>query len=51
MQHADHIVVFQDGRTATGGRHEELLVSSALGREPTASQMLRAGGDSGSRGA
>ncbi|MBB5928292.1 ABC transporter ATP-binding protein [Streptomyces echinatus] len=47
VQHADHIVVLQDGRTATGGRHEELLVSSALYRELAASQMLRAGGKPG----
>ncbi|MFI2758915.1 ABC transporter ATP-binding protein [Streptomyces echinatus] len=47
VQHADHIVVLQDGRTATGGRHEELLVSSALYRELAASQMLRAGGEPG----
>ncbi|MFF7393677.1 ABC transporter ATP-binding protein [Streptomyces scabiei] len=44
VQHADHIVVLQDGRTAAAGRHEELLVSSALYRELAASQMLRAGG-------
>ncbi|MEU6547256.1 ABC transporter ATP-binding protein [Streptomyces sp. NPDC046859] len=47
VQHADHIVVLQDGRTAAGGRHEELLVSSALYRELAASQMLRAGGKPG----
>lgn len=47
VQHADHIVVLQDGRTAVGGRHEELLVSSALYRELAASQMLRAGGEPG----
>ncbi|MGW7385495.1 ABC transporter ATP-binding protein [Streptomyces sp. NPDC054794] len=47
VQHADHIVVLQDGRTTTGGRHEELLVSSALYRELAASQMLRAGGEPG----
>ncbi|MGW3118241.1 ABC transporter ATP-binding protein [Streptomyces sp. NPDC001107] len=45
VQHADHIVVLQDGRTAAGGRHEDLLVSSALYRELAASQMLRAGGE------
>ncbi len=33
VQHADHIVVLQDGRTAAGGRHEELLADSALYRE------------------
>lgn len=46
VQHADHIVVLQDGRTAAGGRHEDLLVSSALYRELAASQMLRASGES-----
>ncbi|MGW2638415.1 ABC transporter ATP-binding protein [Streptomyces sp. NPDC001348] len=45
VQHADHIVVLQDGRTVAGGRHEELLSSSALYRELAASQMLRPGGD------
>ncbi|MFF4486283.1 ABC transporter ATP-binding protein [Streptomyces sp. NPDC001544] len=44
VQHADHIVVLQDGRTVAGGRHEELLASSALYRELAASQMLRPGG-------
>lgn len=44
VQHADHIVVLQDGRTAAAGRHEELLAGSALYRELAASQMLRAGG-------
>ncbi|KOV97880.1 ABC transporter [Streptomyces sp. NRRL B-1140] len=44
VQHADHIVLLRDGRTVAGGRHEDLLVSSALYRELAASQMLRAGG-------
>ncbi|MGW0763173.1 ABC transporter ATP-binding protein [Streptomyces sp. NPDC002814] len=44
VQHADHIVVLHDGRTAAGGRHEELLADSALYRELAASQMLRPGG-------
>ncbi|WP_369244260.1 ABC transporter ATP-binding protein [Streptomyces sp. R41] len=48
VQHADHIVVLQDGRTAAGGRHEELLASSTLYRELAASQMLRPGGEPGS---
>ncbi|EFL30393.1 lipid A export permease/ATP-binding protein MsbA [Streptomyces viridochromogenes DSM 40736] len=43
VQHADHIVVLQDGRTVAGGRHEELLSGSALYRELAASQMLRPG--------
>ncbi|MFF5370334.1 ABC transporter ATP-binding protein [Streptomyces sp. NPDC013187] len=46
VQHADHIVLLQDGRTVSGGRHEELLAGSALYRELAASQMLRAGGAS-----
>lgn len=41
VQHADHIVVLDDGRTAAGGRHEELLADNALYRELAASQMLR----------
>jgi hypothetical protein len=41
-------MVLQDGRTATGGRHEELLVGSALYREPAASRMLPVGGEPGS---
>ncbi|MHB9857085.1 ABC transporter ATP-binding protein [Streptomyces sp. YIM S03343] len=45
VQHADHIVVLQDGRAAAGGRHEELLAGSALYRELAASQMLRPGGE------
>lgn len=48
VQHADHIVVLQDGRTAAGGRHEELLADSALYRELAMSQMLRPGGHAGS---
>lgn len=48
VQHADHIVVLHDGRTAAGGRHEELLSGSALYRELAASQMLRPGGAPGS---
>ncbi|MFI1767374.1 ABC transporter ATP-binding protein [Streptomyces sp. NPDC020800] len=48
VQHADHIVVLQDGCTAAGGRHEELLAGSPLYRELAASQMLRPGGEPGS---
>ncbi|MEU6591657.1 ABC transporter ATP-binding protein [Streptomyces sp. NPDC046881] len=47
VQHADHVVVLQDGRTAAGGRHEELLVGNDLYRELAASQMLRTGGEAG----
>ncbi|MFF7723485.1 ABC transporter ATP-binding protein [Streptomyces luteogriseus] len=45
VQHADHIVVLQGGRTVAGGRHEDLLAGSALYRELAASQMLRPGGE------
>ncbi|CAM5317338.1 ABC transporter ATP-binding protein [Streptomyces canus] len=48
VQHADHIVVLHEGRTAAGGRHEELLTDSALYRELAVSQMLRPGGHPGS---
>jgi ABC-type multidrug transport system fused ATPase/permease subunit len=47
VQHADHIVVLPEGRTAAGGRHEELLADSALYRELAVSQMLRPGGHPG----
>jgi ABC-type multidrug transport system fused ATPase/permease subunit len=47
VQHADHIVVLHEGRTAAGGRHEELLADSALYRELAVSQMLRPGGHPG----
>ncbi|MFI1363574.1 ABC transporter ATP-binding protein [Streptomyces griseochromogenes] len=43
VQHADHIVLLQDGRISVGGRHEELLTGSALYRELAAGQMLRPG--------
>lgn len=48
VQHADHIVVLDDGRTAAEGRHEALLADSTLYRELAASQMLRPGAESGS---
>ncbi|GAA2199779.1 ABC transporter ATP-binding protein [Streptomyces bangladeshensis] len=48
VQHADHVVVLQDGRTAAGGRHEELLAGNALYRDLAAGQMLRSGGSRGS---
>lgn len=51
VQHADRIVVLDDGRTAACGRHEELLADSPLYRELAASQMLRRGGPRTSRGA
>ncbi|MGW6546798.1 ABC transporter ATP-binding protein [Streptomyces massasporeus] len=50
VQHADHIVVLQGGRTVAGGRHEELLAGSALYRELAASQMLRPGGEPPAKG-
>jgi ATP-binding cassette subfamily B protein/ATP-binding cassette subfamily C protein len=50
VQHADHIIVLNDGRTAAGGRHEELLAGNALYRELAASQMLRPGGEPDSGG-
>ncbi|GHE15733.1 ABC transporter ATP-binding protein [Streptomyces alanosinicus] len=49
VQHADHIVLLQDGRTSAGGTHEQLLARSALYRELAASQMLRPGGEPGIR--
>ncbi len=45
VQHADDIVVLQDGRTTAHGRHDELLSRSALYRELAAGQMLRPGGE------
>ncbi|MET9955897.1 ABC transporter ATP-binding protein [Streptomyces sp. NPDC006339] len=41
VQHADRIVVLDNGRTAACGRHEELLASSPAYRELAAGQMLR----------
>ncbi|RPF31023.1 ABC transporter ATP-binding protein [Streptomyces sp. TLI_185] len=51
VQHADHIIVLDDGRIAAGGHHEELLADSPLYRELAASQMLRPGGKPRSGGA
>ncbi|MBT2675308.1 ABC transporter ATP-binding protein [Streptomyces sp. ISL-14] len=44
VEHADHIVVLHQGRTAACGRHEELLTGSPLYRDLATSQMLRPGG-------
>ncbi|MDX3540467.1 ABC transporter ATP-binding protein, partial [Streptomyces sp. MB09-01] len=41
VQHADQIVVLDNGRTTAQGRHEELLTSSPIYRELAAGQMLR----------
>ncbi|MFF8610542.1 ABC transporter ATP-binding protein [Streptomyces sp. NPDC015346] len=43
VQHADQIVVLDDGRATASGRHEELLTSSPTYRELAAGQMLRPG--------
>jgi len=40
VQHADRIVVLQDGRTVASGRHEELRTSSSVYQRPAAGQML-----------
>ncbi|MFG2647728.1 ABC transporter ATP-binding protein [Streptomyces sp. NPDC048436] len=41
VQHADQIVVLDNGRTAALGRHEELLTTSPTYRQLAAGQMLR----------
>ncbi|MER6306848.1 ABC transporter ATP-binding protein [Streptomyces sp. NPDC001657] len=41
VQHADRIVVLEDGRTAASGHHEELLTTSPVYRRLAAGQMLR----------
>ncbi|MDN3296582.1 ABC transporter ATP-binding protein [Streptomyces ficellus] len=41
VQHADQIVVLDNGRTTASGRHEELLTSSPTYRQLAAGQMLR----------
>ncbi|MFT2016746.1 ABC transporter ATP-binding protein [Streptomyces sp. 796.1] len=41
VQHADQIVVLDDGRVADCGRHEDLLTRSPTYRELAAGQMLR----------
>ncbi|MFE6331779.1 ABC transporter ATP-binding protein [Streptomyces sp. NPDC057798] len=41
VQHADQIVVLDNGRPTACGRHEELLTSSPTYRELAAGQMLR----------
>lgn len=44
VQHADSIVVLDNGRTAACGQHEDLLTSSSAYRELAAGQMLRPAG-------
>ncbi|MNF10211.1 Multidrug resistance ABC transporter ATP-binding/permease protein BmrA [compost metagenome] len=39
VQHADQIIVFDEGRIAGTGTHEELLVSCAVYREICESQL------------
>ncbi|WP_369175404.1 ABC transporter ATP-binding protein [Streptomyces sp. R28] len=46
VQHADHIVVLHEGRSAACGRHEDLLTRDPLYRDLATSQMLRPGGPS-----
>ncbi|KAF4408430.1 ABC transporter ATP-binding protein [Streptomyces lycii] len=46
VQHADRIVVLENGRTAACGRHEQLLATSPLYRRLAAGQMLRPAGAS-----
>ncbi|MGW7194720.1 ABC transporter ATP-binding protein [Streptomyces chryseus] len=41
VQHADQIVVLDNGRTAACGRHEKLLTVSPIYRQLAAGQMLR----------
>ncbi|MFJ4364717.1 ABC transporter ATP-binding protein [Streptomyces chartreusis] len=44
VQHADHIVVLDRGRSTSCGSHEDLLARDPLYRDLATSQMLRPGG-------
>ncbi|MDG9718002.1 ABC transporter ATP-binding protein [Streptomyces sp. DH24] len=50
VQHADRIVVLEDGRTVASGRHDELLATSPAYRELATTHVLRGGApDTGER--
>ncbi|MFF4801251.1 ABC transporter ATP-binding protein [Streptomyces sp. NPDC001351] len=50
VQHADRIVVLQEGRSVADGDHQELLAHNALYRDLATSQMVRPGAPSTDRG-
>ncbi|MEU2712394.1 ABC transporter ATP-binding protein [Streptomyces sp. NPDC007205] len=47
VQHADRIVVLDEGRVTACGRHEELLTTSPVYRRLAAAQMVRPAGAAG----
>ncbi|MGW3202754.1 ABC transporter ATP-binding protein [Streptomyces sp. NPDC001135] len=47
VQHADRIVVLDEGRVSACGRHEELLTASPVYRRLAAAQMVRPAGAAG----